>query len=252
MRLIHTNVAAFFAVVLFWPGASSVEASAIVNGSFEIGFNGWKTIGVTSTVTAAAGVTPTEGARQAFLSTEFDFPGPASDAEVEAFLGLAPGVLDSVFGEAHSGAAISQTFSANAGDTVSFDWNFLTSEATASPINDFSFLTVSVDGVIELLADTNALFFDSATSFEEETGYSSFSYQLLGAGAVTLGFGVFDFRDAIVDSGLMIDNVTLTPGSVATPDTLALLGLGFLGLGLSFRSMRSASALVASSSMLQR
>jgi hypothetical protein len=56
----------------------SLTSGTIVNGSFGTGdFTGWSTIGDTSVVTSAFGISPTTGANQAFISTA-SVPEPSS------------------------------------------------------------------------------------------------------------------------------------------------------------------------------
>ena len=209
--------------------ASSSQA-AIINGGFEDDFNGWETIGNTSIETSAFGSGPVEGNNQALLSTGGN---TSTDSEIEAFLGLEAGSLDSLGnGNATAGSAIKQTFTANAGDTVSFQWNFLTNEATPTFFNDFAF--VSLVGLSEL-ADTVSTFSLSPTSFDEETGFQTFSFDITTTGTYTLGLGVIDSIDLIVDSALIVDNV-----SVPEP----LTGLGALtatGFGLALRRKKNKS-----------
>lgn len=219
---------------------SANPALAIVNGSFETGdFTPWTTIGNTSIQTAAFGSGPTDGNFQALLSTGLFSPVPVSD--IETFLGLTAGSLATIPNLPNvetptEGSAIQQTFTAYAGDVLTFDWNFLTDEFTSSnsgTFNDFSF--VSIAQMVDGLADTNfPLFIDSLTPFDEETGFQSFSYTFETSGTFSLGLGVLDEDDTIFDSGLLIDNVQLT--SVPEPASiLGLLALGALGTGAAFK-----------------
>ncbi|WP_424102806.1 PEP-CTERM sorting domain-containing protein [Moorena producens] len=119
---------------------------------------------------------------------------------------------------------------------MTFDWNFLTDEFTSSnsgTFNDFSF--VSIAKMVDGLADTNSpLFIESLTDFDEETGFQSFSYTFETSGTYSLGIGVLDEDDFIVNSGLLIDNVELTP--VPEPASiLGLLALSALGTGAAFK-----------------
>lgn len=215
-------------------GASS--AQALTNGSFETGdFTDWETIGNTSIETSAFGSGPTDGNFEAFLST--DDP-TVSDSTLENFLDLAPGSLDSLGnGDATVGSAIRQTFTAEAGDILTFDWNFLTDEFTPDPFfNDFAF--VSLTG-LDTLANTFSPFVDSLTPlFDEETGFETFSFTIETAGTYTLGLGVTDVLDTIFDSGLLIDNVDLE--SVPEPvSVLSLIGLVALGAGSKLKRKQS-------------
>jgi hypothetical protein len=218
--------------------AAVQPASAqLVNGGFETGnFTGWTTTGNASIQTSAFGSGPTEGTFEALLSTG---DPTVPDFSLEAFLGLAPGSLDNLGnGNATDGSAIRQTFLAEAGDILTFDWNFLTNEGTPSFFNDFSFVSLSV---LSELGDTTSIFMNSLTPFNQETGFQTFSFTIPTTGTYTLGLGVTDVADNIVDSGLLVDNVKLT--SVPEPtSTFGVLALGAFGAGSLLKRKREQKA----------
>ena len=185
-----------------------------LNGSFETGsFSSWLTIGDTSIETTGFGSNPTEGTYQALLTND---GGSVTDTDLETFLGLTLGSLDGLGnGDATQGTAIKQTVTVSAGTQLSFDWNFLTNEGTpSSTYNDFTFVSI-VSDTLDTLADTNSSFVSSATSFNEETGFSNFSYTFSTAGTYTIGVGVVDVQDTSVSSALLVDNFSFT-GDVST------------------------------------
>lgn len=193
--------------------ADFAPGSSIENGSFETGdFAGWSTIGDTSIETDSLGIFPTDGANQALISSgDSDAGGSVEDSDLEEFLDLVPGTLDALSGsDAFEGSAIKQTFTVEAGDVVSFDWNFLTNEGTPSDtFNDTAFL--NVNGFTFELADTGSTFVDAAgvDEFSEQTDTQTLTFAIANAGTYTIGFGVVDVGDAVVDSGLAIDNVAI-------------------------------------------
>lgn len=138
---------------------------------------------------------------------------PVSDAALETFLGQTPGTIDGLGnGNATEGSAIKQTFSASAGQTVTLNWNFLTNEFTPSTLyNDFAFVSVRPLGGTSTLADTNSSFstIGGSTGFNNQTGYNTFSYEIPTTGTYTLGLGVVDVGDRIVNSSLLVDNVNV-------------------------------------------
>jgi hypothetical protein len=148
---------------------------------------------------------------------------PVSDAAIEAFLGLAAGSIDGIStGNATQGSAMKTSFVAAAGDVITADWNFLTNENTPTNngVNDLSFVSITVDGVLQVLANTQSGgFAPSGTVFTDETGYNSFSHTMVGGGLVEIGFGVVDLGDTILDSGLLIDNVAVNGGLIGDFET---------------------------------
>ncbi len=204
---------------------SSPALAATMNGSFESDFTDWTTLGATSIQTASFGIAPVAGTNQALL---INSPGGTSTGALETFLfGSANGSLSAL--GAVNGSAIKQTFTANAGDVITFSWAFLTNEFVPEPVtNDFAFVTLgnAILGRLDTL--TPGFNIPSATSFGADTGYRSFSFNIAAAGTYTLGFGVVNQGDAFISSGLLIDNVQTVPEPVSTLGILALGGAGLL------------------------
>ncbi|BBD68498.1 peptidase domain-containing protein [Nostoc commune NIES-4072] len=205
----------------------------VVNGNFEVGtFSNWRTIGDTRIETAALGTGTSEGTFQALLTTGASASGGSVEqSDLEEFLNFSSGLLDNLGnGDATEGSAIKQTFTANAGDVLTFDWNFLTNEATPSSFNDFAFFGVSPFALE--LADTNSsgFFGTSAVNFSQETGFQTISVGIAQTGTYTLNFGVVDVGDASVDSALIVDNIqVLSLGSIASNNDVLFGATGFVG-----------------------
>lgn len=201
--------------------------SSVADFGFESGdFTNFTTIGDASIETAAFGTPPTEGNFQALITTGFS---SVSDTALENFLGLSPGAIDNLGnGNATEGSALElNTITVQAGDVVSFDWNFLTNEIAPENrlFNDFAFVSVTPTFLSEL-ADTNSVIALSPTPFFEETGYQTFEYKFTTAGTYTLGLGVVDVRDTLVDSGLLVDNLNIFAEILGTPGNDNLNGTG--------------------------
>jgi len=187
-----------------------LDNQALNNWGFELGnFTGWRSLGDTSVVTNGIGANPTEGQYQALVTTA---NGAVTDVDLEAFLGLQAGALDAMGnGDVQAGSAVEVlSFQANAGDTLSFDWNFLTNESIpSSSFNDFGFVTID-SGFAGELADTNSTFVSfGGASYGNQTGYGRFTYEFSQAGSYNVAIGVADVGDTSVNSALLIDNFDL-------------------------------------------
>lgn len=232
--------------------------AATINGGFEDGFASWETVGDYRVETSTFGSGPAEGASQAFLSTasnEVLVPNqpPEGNAvpstfisglpsNLEGFLGLSTFLgdesLDSIAtAQPIEGSAIKQTFTASAGDVVSFSWNFVTNESveqaarndsTFPNFNDFAFAAIQSDSSNEIfsLADTISNFSNSSTPLFNETGFNTFSYKVPDTGNYTLGIGVADVGEPTRISGLLVDNVEAVPEPSSMLGTLGVLFLG--------------------------
>lgn len=190
-------------------GLENYNDSSIPNSSFENGdFTGWSTVGKAEIQPLDYGVFPTDGIFQALLTTERE---TASPSELASFLSLDSNVLaDFGDGNIEKGSAIKLTFDAKAGDTLSFDWNFLTNELDSTlvdPSKDFLFVTLEPLGLTA--ADPSSASDSSRTMFSNETGYQTFSAGITKSGTYTLGIGVVNVGDPLFDSAVLLDNFNL-------------------------------------------
>ena len=194
-----------------WAEASGVvgfdQRQGIPNVGFESGaFDEWRTRGETSVARDFGD--PPQGEYHALLVANGESPTRFS---LESFLGQSRSTLNEVGnGVVTRGSVIRRELEVQAGSQLEFDWNFLTDEPRLGPAsNDFSFFSVSPDiGVIPLgMASTTDQ--ESATSFAWETGYQRFRYTFAEAGSYRIGFGVVNVENPFLDSGLLIDNLTV-------------------------------------------
>ena len=237
----HIRIRTLAALAALLPlGAAN---AAVVNGSFEAGLAGWATLGDVSTQAAVGSVGSPDGAAQLALTTAssvfdddlagvgaFNLSGTdtaSAGGNLETFVGLVPGDLDpDPFNavQAYEGSAVSQTFIASAGQTLSFRFNFLSNDTLPG---DFGF--VVVDGAMFKLADTTWLSAPAGT-WSQQSGYGLFTHVFSSAGPHTLAFGVADVGDFNASSALLIDAVQVS--AVPEPKTYALMlaGLALVAL----------------------
>ena len=204
--------------------------AAVTNGGFAgNSLTGWSTLGDVTTASGGAFLTTASLADDDFPEDDATFNASGTSAYdvasggFEAFAGLNAGDLDSP-DFAYEGSLLKQTFTVNAGDTLSFNWNMFTNEGAAGA--DYAF--VAINGTLTTLANaSNASLASVPYSFS--TGASVFSQTFASASSVTLAFGVVDLGDYGVTSALWLDNVALT-AAVPEPETYAMLlaGLGFI------------------------
>lgn len=236
---------------------ASVFADAILtNGGFESGdFTGWSTIGDTLVVNSSFGTAPAGGLYQALITNssglgsvcficEHDLPYsgnnsvpiyniPGLISPLDAFVGTNAGALSTFAAQFFlgvEGSAIRTAFNANALDTLTFDYNFLTDETIfGGPfVEDLAFYVL--DGQVSYLNGWNNHGSDplSPTPFHTESGYRSFSIMIPNSGAHSFALGVMDLEDSTYNTGLLVDNMRLA--AVPEPSTWIMFGSGLLML----------------------
>jgi hypothetical protein len=210
-------------------------AKATVVEGFESGsFNGSEsTIGDTGITTSFFGINSTEGTHQMLLTTinntsdagfSHVFADAVPNSQIASFFGLAST-------QPRDGGVVSQEGSAfkinlgtlTAGSTISFDYNFLTNEIQPGAHNDFSYYFLSGSSAVTVIADTFSAFLHPTTGagdpFALETGYHTLTINIVTTGTYVLGLGVSDGVTTDTSSGLLIDNIQVTP--VPEPTTIA-------------------------------
>ena len=219
----------------------------ITNGDFETGnLTGWERIEtfineptvalgeLTNVQTASYGTAPQSGIYQGLI--QFSSNNSAFSDELDQFLNLTTGTFDGL--GVTGGSAIKQQITVTAPSILSFSYNFLTNEPDTGFNDDFGFLTLNLNDTVEqIVSVTDDNFIPSGTAdFEKETGYQEYSSVTLEVGTYTLGLGVANFNDFEGASGILIDNVTLTPvnssttipePSTAFPSLFVLIGGAF-------------------------
>lgn len=157
--------------------------------------------------------------------------GPASELELNLFLGLDPGGgLDSGSltnlgnGPVTTGSAIMRMLDVTAGDTLTFSYNFLTNAPSIDSdplgaVNPFAFIT-SPDAAS--IADNGFLFTPpttpapGVTGYALQTGFRTETITFTTTGMINLGFGVANVTTDEFASALLLGNVFLTSGNLVT------------------------------------
>ncbi|WP_165788504.1 retention module-containing protein [Stutzerimonas stutzeri] len=167
------------------------------------------TLQVPFTVTDASGASSSDSLTLVITGTN-DLP-VAQAASATAIEGATTSV--GAVSEATDGSAIVLTVTTtSAGEAVSFDWQFATSDYL--PFNDFAFVQVNGQPV-QVLSNV------ASVGDYGNSGTQTFSYQFGSPGTYTLVIGVADTRDGGVDSNLSLSNLSanatlsLSAGAVA-------------------------------------
>ena len=235
--------------------AFASPSQAVSLGSFEgtTPFIDWEVSGDVSQQGTFPGIPPTDGISQALLTTAsttvgddlpdavpgtFNFSGndptlAGTNPVLESFLGLDVGALDlnSPSVQAIEGSAIKRTFTAQAGDILSFDWQFLTNDGEFLDFGprDQAFVAlypVGSPSAPVTIATSIDVLPASGTDFAHEVG-DRFTSTPLDAGDYFLGLGVVDGLGTDKTSALLVDNVLLTspPSPSKIPEPTSVIGL---------------------------
>lgn len=151
----------------------------------------------------------------------------ASDSELDSFLGLQLGTIDGLATSSSGnlvteGSALTDSFMILAGGTLAFDWMWTSTEnASMSQYNDFSFVTISLNGILD---ET----FKLADTFTPDGTSGSFLWTATETAELTFGISAVDVGDTAFNSLLSVSNITYT--KVPEPSTLAFFALGLAGL----------------------
>jgi len=199
--------------------------------TFERGdFEGWQVLGDAEVVGAFADG-PVAGNFQALLRNG------AGSVPIEEIL-AAVGPISPSNALPDSGTFIYRTFEAQKGDSITFEYNFLTDEPTIGfgDTNDSAILFADLGGFRAFGTITPQPFSSlhpSSNGFAFESGWKTgLGFFVLESGPVTVGFMVGDGSfDSTKHSALLIDNVRVGP-VVPEPSSVCLLLIGGAGVAL--------------------
>jgi T1SS-143 domain-containing protein len=180
----------------------------------------------------------------------------SSAGDIESFFGLSSGALAALVDdgdpsndnmndgdpsddseEPTDGTAIKQIVNVTAGDTLTVKFNFLENESdggeggTSPFYQDFAFIVVG--GEVFLLSDVSLANNGSGASngffsWDEESGYLTFTYTFTTDGPTQIGFGVMNEDDDEVDPGLLIDHMTIVHEDT-NPESINFRGTDYDG-----------------------
>lgn len=220
----------------------SVSYAVLVQG-FETGLPVGSTTGDALVTGTFQGIAPVQGSNQLLLTTinqTSDGIAPLSGANavtvntVAGFVGVPLATLQfNATNTGKEGSAFKMTLNLNVGDVLTFNYDFLTAEDPTDPLapQDFGFASLVLAGSLvnyQILGNTSAaVLTSSGPTFFNQTGYQTYTFTVTTAGSYTLGIGVLDAKGVTGQSGLLVDNISVT--AVPEPSTI---GLGLAGAAL--------------------
>jgi hypothetical protein len=156
----------------------------------------------------------TPGAGSANLSNDFGNFTVFGSPTLENYLGIPISVLDNFGGEATEGSAIKAQQNFNAGDVISFNWDFATNEPATGYQNDYAFFMA--DGSVP---GTNDLSFIKLADVAGNNASNPFTYTFSKTDNYTIAIGIVDIVDYTRDSSIQISNANTQP----VPEPLSIL-----------------------------
>jgi len=211
-----------------------IARATLIEG-FESGtFSGSEnTVGDAGIKTTYHGIAAPEGTHQLLLTTinnssdpgySHEFADATTPAAMASLFGVSSSQIRDGIATAQEGSGFTISLGVlQAGSTISFSYDFLTTEVPTGQHRDFAFYTLTGSTGVTVIADSFSPLLhpvtDMTNPFNLETGYQTFIININTTGSYTLGLGVADATTTDNPSGLLIDNIQVTP--VPEPTTIA-------------------------------
>lgn len=232
----HASLRLLSAVLGLASTALAVSAAPLTNGDFTTDLAGWTTLGDVGRRDAAAFLTTAATSGDDDLGIPFNISGqsPVFASSIEDALGFPAGSLDPDTDNgnfAQEGSLLYRDISVQAGDVLSFTYNFFSNEAS----NDYAF--VLFDALRFQLTDLPR-FATTDYGYAFTTGTQTFtSAPVAETRIVSLAIGIIDTGDFNGTSALLVDNISVS--AIPEPSAFAsLAGLATLGLAATRRRRR--------------
>ena len=219
---------------------SSTASAGLINAGFEDGnLTSWNTTGdvvVTQSISdfqtdsygGIGSINTFEGMYMAQLSA-----GTIGANSLASIMGVTETALEATNNGANAtdGSLMYQSTTANAGDSFTFNWNFV--EEDYLPYDDWAFYGVQFENQATQLFKFASLGVTGPSSGASINGWESLTVNIAQTGAYKFYFGVVNTGDTALDSTLFIDGISGT-GTLSTdvpePSSIAILSLGLLAL----------------------
>jgi hypothetical protein len=223
----------------------SVVAATFINGNFDTGnLDGWSSAGDVKAVAVATGSGFQAVLTNAAKTNQDDFPASigalnvsgvdpvavGSISGLDGFLNLSSylaangtSLLDLALVSATEGSAISQSINLNAGETLSFRWDFATADNVEG---DYAFVLINGQKTVLanlLSSNPNASLVNPLIS---NTGPQLYSFTALASGAYAVAVGLVDVNDFGSSSMLTVGEFAVS--AVPEPSQWAAMIAGLL------------------------
>lgn len=187
----------------------AIGFSTISHAAFMTDINAWSQTGDVGFLSGSATIT-TAASSGLDDASQFNLSGnePVLDLDLETFADV--DFVSSGYSDVTEGSALKQTFNVLAGETISFDWQYLTNDT----LGDIAFL--SLNGMFTLLADATMATNGTAFGYSQSVSGTYTSAAFASPTTVTLAIGVVDTGGEFsTSSSLRVSTIIPEPSSSA-------------------------------------